>query len=262
MSIRVMADIYGCRVGNLAYKDGVVTAPTVKNVLLALADHADDWGEGCYPSLTLLMLKTELSRPSIINALAALVEGKWISYKGVSSRGTSNYTINLSMVKEYAYKRPGKPGKPALLPGNVTIPPSNVTLPEPSFNHTQPPKDITPQQAMFQALSDVTGMDGKIQRNAGRLGKAASELIKAGYSAEGVYYWRKTTWAADFKSKNGAQKPTLNQVLESIGAAKPAPKVQAEDPDIAADKELIRMSPRSPRAAAARARLQAKGVAV
>ena len=261
MSIRVMADIYGCRVGNLAHKDGVVTAPTVKNVLLALADHADDWGEGCYPSLTLLMLKTELSRPSIINALAALVESKWISYKGVSSRGTSNYTINLSMVKEYAYKRPGKPGKPGLLPGNVTIPPSNVTLPEPPFNHPQPSKDITPQQAVFQALSDVTGIDGNIKRNAGRLGMAASELIKAGYSAESVTTW-KTTWVADFRSKKGTQRPTLNQVLEGIGSNKPAPKVQAEDPDIAADKELVKMSPNSPRAAAARARLKEKGVVV
>lgn len=42
----------------------------------------------------------------------------------------------------------------------------------------------TPQQAMVGALSDVMGMDIKL--NAGRLGKFASSLVDAGYDAETV----------------------------------------------------------------------------
>ncbi len=46
--------------------------PAQRLVLLALAEHADDNGESCFPSLGLLERMTELSRRGITKALSGL----------------------------------------------------------------------------------------------------------------------------------------------------------------------------------------------
>jgi hypothetical protein len=69
-------------------------ASTAKLVLLALADHANDAGEGAYPSLERLAKKTALTRHCIIETFDALKHNGLISYQGVSRLGTSNYTVN------------------------------------------------------------------------------------------------------------------------------------------------------------------------
>jgi len=70
-----------------------VAPPALKLVLLALADHAGDDGEGAYPSMTRLETKTGLSRPTVSNALQALMNAGWIERVGVSRLGTSSYRI-------------------------------------------------------------------------------------------------------------------------------------------------------------------------
>jgi len=71
----------------------VTKASTAKLVLLALADHARDGGNGAYPSLTRVEGKTGLNRRTIINALDALKYNGIISLVGRSEHNTNNYTI-------------------------------------------------------------------------------------------------------------------------------------------------------------------------
>jgi len=92
-------------------------------------------------------------------------------------------------------------------------------------------KDPTAQQAMFGALVEVTGIDGDLQRNAGRIGKTASELskkytpefIKVNYSRGGWWYLN------DWRGKKGGM-PTLEQIVETIGqVALPVPVVNGSN---------------------------------
>jgi len=69
--------------------------PAQRLVLLALAEHADDCGERCFPSLGLLERMTELSRRGITKALNAL-EGAFIERdRGGPGRAT-RYRLLLS----------------------------------------------------------------------------------------------------------------------------------------------------------------------
>lgn len=67
MSIKLMTKVFdGC------FKfDGGPSEPTMKLVLLALADHASDSGEAVYPSIAHICAKTGLSRNAVKEVLAA-----------------------------------------------------------------------------------------------------------------------------------------------------------------------------------------------
>jgi hypothetical protein len=71
-----------------------VSPSSQKLVMLALADHANDEGEGAYPSLTTLCKKTSLTRPTVSVTLRCLKSIGLLKRVGVSKRGTTNYTIN------------------------------------------------------------------------------------------------------------------------------------------------------------------------
>jgi hypothetical protein len=71
-----------------------VSPSSQKLVMLALADHANDEGEGAYPSLTTLCKKTCLTRPTVSITLRCLKSIGLLKRVGVSKRGTTNYTIN------------------------------------------------------------------------------------------------------------------------------------------------------------------------
>jgi len=86
-----------------------VAPPALKLVLLALADHAGDDGEGAYPSMTRLENKTGLSRPTVSHALQALMHAGWIERIGVSNLGTTHYKII------HPSKWPSKPSLPVLV---------------------------------------------------------------------------------------------------------------------------------------------------
>jgi len=85
-------------------------------------------------------------------------------------------------------------------------------------------KKLTEAQDAIRVLSAVTGLDWKIKRNVGRLGKVGKELREAGYTMADVeeFYNPGCWWFQnDFRGKKN-QKPTPNQILETIGNAKTA----------------------------------------
>lgn len=97
MSVKLMSAIFETEFRDLQDADGNITkASTAKSVLLALADHANDEGEGAYPGLTKMQTKTALSRQSVINTYDALKYNGLIYLEGKSKLGTNDYTININ----------------------------------------------------------------------------------------------------------------------------------------------------------------------
>jgi len=139
MSVRVMSLVFEAQLPDVLIQDGdrTVTAPVQKLVLLALADHASDEGEGAYPSLTRLERKTGLARRSVIHALSALKGAGYIVRQGVSKRGTVNYSLNLPVLESLVHLvhpllQASAPGAPP--PVHQVHPPGAPGAPEPSFN--------------------------------------------------------------------------------------------------------------------------------
>lgn len=100
-----MSAIFETEFRDLSDADGNVTkASTAKLVLLAMADHANDEGEGAYPGLTLMEKKTALSRQGVINTYRALKHNGIITLQEDKSKlGTNNYTINKNAFQRATY---------------------------------------------------------------------------------------------------------------------------------------------------------------
>jgi len=97
MSIKVMSAIFATKFRDLKDETGYVTkARTAKYVLLALADHANENGEGAYPSLSTMEQKTQLARTTIVQAYKALMYNGIITRVGRSKFHTCNYTVNVN----------------------------------------------------------------------------------------------------------------------------------------------------------------------
>jgi DNA-binding transcriptional ArsR family regulator len=97
MSIRLMSAIFETEFRDLQDEDENTTkASTAKLVLLAMADHANDEGEGSYPSIENLCRKTALSAQTIRNTWDALRYNGIISLRGPSKYMTNDHTINTS----------------------------------------------------------------------------------------------------------------------------------------------------------------------
>jgi hypothetical protein len=95
MSISLMTAIFEVEFFDLKDENENVTkASTAKLVLLAMADHANDEGEGSYPSIERLCKKTALSAQTIRNTFDALRFNGIISLEGKSKYNTNNHTIN------------------------------------------------------------------------------------------------------------------------------------------------------------------------
>lgn len=95
MSVNLMSAIFESEFFDLKDDKGNVTkASTAKLVLLAMADHANDEGEGAYPSVERLCRKTALSEQTIRNTFDALRYNGIIFLTGKSKYGTNNHTIN------------------------------------------------------------------------------------------------------------------------------------------------------------------------
>ena len=80
---------------------------------------------------------------------------------------------------------------------------------------------VNPQAEMLGVLSNVTKLDYKIKRNAGRLAKPSKELLVAGYLPEQVktFYSPGDWWYThDWRGQKG-QPPTPEQILETIAQA-------------------------------------------
>lgn len=107
MSVNLMSAIFETTFFDLQDEKGnVLKASTAKLVLLAMADHANDEGEGVYPSLQRLCKKTALSEQTIRNAFDALRYNGILSLEGKSKHGTNNHTINTKSFPKAIGKEP------------------------------------------------------------------------------------------------------------------------------------------------------------
>lgn len=149
-----MSAIFETEFRDLEYvKDGETRkakASTAKLVLLALADHANDYGESSYPGYDKLETKTALSRQGLADTIEALkYNGLLIVDVRGSRLGTNDYTINIRsfppMYKE-AESLPElvKPLDQAESSHLTT--PSQATGLEPSINHQLNNGDKSPHK--------------------------------------------------------------------------------------------------------------------
>src|SRR5258706_16413828 len=103
MSVKLMSAIFETEFFDLPMpepdKDGKqrrAKASSMKLVLLALADHANDEGESSYPGFTKLERKTGLSRQGLSDILSALRHNGLVFVADEPSKfGTNNYSLNL-----------------------------------------------------------------------------------------------------------------------------------------------------------------------
>lgn len=116
MSVKIMSAIFETEFRDLDYvKDGEprrAKASTCKLVLLAIADHANDYGESAYPGFRRLEIKTGLSRQGIADTLDALKYNGILSVDDQPSRLNTNvYNLNLRAFPNIAKELP-EPVKP------------------------------------------------------------------------------------------------------------------------------------------------------
>jgi len=107
MSVNLMSAIFETEFFDIKDENGNVTkASTAKLVLLSMADHANDEGEGAYPSIERLCKKTALSPQTIRNTFDALRFNGIIALQGKSKYGTNNHTINTKSFPKAIEKEP------------------------------------------------------------------------------------------------------------------------------------------------------------
>lgn len=104
MSVKVMSLVFDCNMPELKTDKGAtVSDSSCKFVLLALADHASEDGEGCYPGVRKICRKTNLSTQTVVNALNALRHNGFTQLEGQSKRKTFNYTILVDRIREFQW---------------------------------------------------------------------------------------------------------------------------------------------------------------
>src|SRR6266498_5362805 len=100
MSVGTMSLVFEFDMPHLQTDDGkTVPDSTAKFVLLALADHCNDEGEGAYPGVKRICKKTSMSTSTVCNALNALRNNGYTTLEGKSKSDTNNYTINLQKLR-------------------------------------------------------------------------------------------------------------------------------------------------------------------
>lgn len=103
MSVRIMTAVFEYEMSDLQTDDGrTVSDSSCKFVLLALADIANDWGEGAYIGVKRMCKKTCLSTQTVCNALNALRHNGYTILEGKSKLDTNNYTINVKKLGFYS----------------------------------------------------------------------------------------------------------------------------------------------------------------
>ncbi len=104
MSVKVMSAVFECNMPELKTDKGAtVSDSSCKFVLLALADHASEDGEGCYPGVRRICRKTNLSTQTVVNALNALRHNGITKLEGQSKRKTFNYTILVDRIAGFQW---------------------------------------------------------------------------------------------------------------------------------------------------------------
>ena len=156
MSINLMSAIFRTEFRDLKDEAGNTTkASTAKFICIALADHANDEGEGAYPSIDTMAYKTNLSRTAVINALDVLKYNGILIANGTSKRHTIDYTINKTCFSNDSQRGVlvnllDSGGQPTLLEGvNPLDPNRTITIHE---TDKLSPKDLEQVNAKVDAI--------------------------------------------------------------------------------------------------------------
>lgn len=216
---------------------------SMKFVLLAYADHADHEGGSIYPAIETIAKKTGYDARSVQRITTNLESAGYLVLEpGHDRQGgpgkSTRWRIPIKgdkiapipkgdkTNKQRVTKRTQRVTKNAVK-GDTVSPDPSSTVCDPSLDPSEentanavPPKSPTPQQAMVEALSFVTGFDIKL--HGARLGKSASKLVKAGYDSQYIWVhycdsYQDCWWYAnDWRGQKG-EMPTPEQVVETIG---------------------------------------------
>ncbi len=199
MSVRTMSLVFEYDMPELKTNDGkVVPDSTAKFVLLALADHCNDEGEGAYPGVKRICKKTSMSAQTVCNALNALRHNEYTTLTGKSKAETNNYTLNLGKLSQPIEFQPLESSdsshqNPAVLVARV----------KPSFNHQNNPPREKPKfrnplwDVQHGEIPDITEEDKK-QIEIEQAYKSIAEKLETGLrrgefpqtpKAQTVYRW-------------------------------------------------------------------------
>lgn len=221
MSVRIMSMVYAAHFHDITFthkskkkatgveyeKSVKVMNFNLKSVCVALADHANDEGEGAYPSVETISDKTEISDVTVIACLKALKQVGIIQYVGRSKWDTCNYTIKKDKLIEMAgwerQKREKVKSKAALVSEVKPLyPTGKAALPESSLNHPKPHEE---EEAKNLAEKLAAEEAEKLTQN------ALAQISKAYESEIGVL----TAYIAD-ELKDAADTYPMKWVLDAI----------------------------------------------
>jgi len=93
MSVKLMSMVFDADIPDTKVGDNKVSSSTIKFVLLAMADHANDDGRSVYPSVGKLSKKTALADRTVRRAIDALESLGLVKATGESEYGTTEYRI-------------------------------------------------------------------------------------------------------------------------------------------------------------------------
>jgi hypothetical protein len=154
-----MSLVFKAKINDLPYeKDGEkrnAKGSTVKLMLLAYADHANDEGEGAYPGYDKLEIKTALSRQGIADTIEAIKQNDLMTFEGVSKWGTNSYKINKNTLQGLVKPLDSDESSHLTQTSQATrLKPSVKPKKQPSIKEAAKPKPPTPPE--IQTFREVT----------------------------------------------------------------------------------------------------------
>jgi hypothetical protein len=180
MSIKIMAAVFDAKIPKVQVGKNSVAEATMKAVLLAMADHANDEGKSIYPSVQRLCDMTGLEDRTVQRAQRALAQIGIIRQTGVSRYGTTEYQIIPSSL--FSLRRRGDVESPpdSDTPGGVNenhrggdseYKKADSESPEPSYKPSNKPEKKT-----CPILKTMT--DNKIKMNVMTVGAMIADWKK------------------------------------------------------------------------------------
>jgi len=167
----------------LAVRDSGPVDKISFDVLAALADQSNDFGESCFPSYATLATMTRYCRRTVIRAVQRLEREGWISVQRDQTRKNGSFTANQFKLHLEPLGLARKPNKIASdsqsLPSDSQSPPSDSESPYAS--DSQSPADTTlttypSEQAGFPRLSEF--QLGRLRR--GESFVVQGEVVRSG----------------------------------------------------------------------------------
>lgn len=225
------------------------------SVLLCLADHSNDDGLSCYPSIARIAKRTRLSERTVQRCIAELEASRVIAAeRGGGRHNTTNYVLNAAMIHAHASTKGDTKGDtvtpfvaervtnvhgkgdtvtpdPSLEPPIVSSPASQdepeilqdslLAIPE-----VPVPKKVTMRKEsvltqqwrefLMPVLYGHTNHDLLNGRHYGEMKKLVEKLDKAGCTTEIVVGALENVWRKEFPGDRGAL-PRSDQLLDVVG---------------------------------------------